>query len=119
MNEDKFVKLDTVLSYPIIANMYDGLRFTDDIRDEERIKEAAWIIHEMNKFITGLERECKRKTPEQIVDIAQRKLAIDRYSPAGRKELVFAMYKREMLQALATENIEQVIYEYQEGEEDE
>lgn len=106
-----FRRLDPVLSYPVVISLMQSLGMTDRMKDDERIAEINWIVHEYNKFLSGLERECWNKSQQEIVSMAEKKLVADRYVPKNRKELLFSMYKKEMLMNLATETMLEAIYE--------
>lgn len=46
--------IDFVASWEELLNIYDVLRFTEDLSDQNRMEEFKWIIAEMNKFLTRM-----------------------------------------------------------------
>lgn len=50
-------QLDVVASWETLCDVYDTLRFVDQINDTMRMEEFKWIIKEMNKHLTRARRQ--------------------------------------------------------------
>lgn len=49
--------VDLVASWESLCDVYERLKFTDVISDNERLEEFKWIIHRMNTFLTKMKNQ--------------------------------------------------------------
>lgn len=73
------LQLDLVASWEELCDTYDLLRFSDELTDSQRLEEYKWIIHQVNKFLTGIR---KKLIEAQSYDQAM-KILVDNLVPKG------------------------------------
>lgn len=89
--------LDAVLMYPIMVADWERMGFTDQITDEQRIREVTDAVHSINKFITSFNKIILNKDRKQISNEAEAMAERDQFRADNRVSMIIAMYKRDIL----------------------
>lgn len=102
--------LDLVASWETLCDTYDTLRFSDDLTDTQRLEEYKWIIHQMNKFLTGIRKKLLTSQSHEAALDLLRNTMIPKGDPniTDRKAFVYQKLRQ---QWILTES--QMIYEMQ------
>lgn len=83
--------LDLVASWETLCEVYDALRFTDELTDSMRLEEYKWIIHQMNTFLKNIRKQLINKQDYEVIlmELENKMATPDTKFSEGRKSLVY------------------------------
>lgn len=89
--EEQTRHLDLTASWETLCDIYDQLRFTDQLMDAMRLEEFKWIIKETNKFLTRMRNGlAKAKDVDGAIEwLGNQMYPIETSSVSNRQQLAY------------------------------
>lgn len=111
--------LDFVASWETLNNVYDTLRFKDDINDSTRLEEYRWIIGQLNSFLAKVRTKLmKAKDFDAAIHSLEEVFPVSDATINNRKTLAYYKLKQQWISRLATA-IQQIAQTTEDGAYDE